>query len=52
VQGPPAGANGVGRKGEGHEMKELPPLPPPTSQGVARTEGPGGLVGGVDRTPR
>jgi palmitoyltransferase ZDHHC9/14/18 len=52
VQGPPTGANGVGKKAEGHEMKELPPLPPPSSHNVARTEGTGGLVGGVDRTPR
>ena len=53
VQGPADGGKG------GLEMKQLPPLPPPSSAGPqARPEGGGagglgvGLSGAVDRTPR
>lgn len=54
VQGP-GNVNGNAAKGaEGHEMKSLPPLPPPSSHGKqqASSESRGGIAGTVDRTPR
>lgn len=56
VQGPSATKGQQKREKEGHEMKELPPLPPPSSHGQKRegvTAGGAGVVTEpINRTPR